>query len=161
MKRKFLPFALAALYAALWPVNVTAAIPQPTLGMGGWQINTGEVDTNWQSGAFSAPVPVLLVRPGARIQADRATGNFKTKQAVLSGNVRVYDESGSLTNFGGNHKPSSLTCDSLQVDGVSKIYVATGNVHFRQGASWANADRAVMNGNSHDLHLYGHVSLHQ
>jgi lipopolysaccharide export system protein LptC len=161
MKLKLGAFLVAALYGVFLPLSVIAASPQASLGFGGWQINTGEVDTNWQTGAFSAPVPVLLTRPGSKIQASRATGNFKSKQAVLSGNVRVYDQSGTLTNFASNRKPSSLTCDSLQVDGISKIYVATGSVHFTQGSSWANADRAVMNGNTHDLHLYGHVSLHQ
>ncbi len=161
MKVKRAARLIVALYGAFLPMSVIAASPQASLGLGGWQINTGEVDTNWQTGAFSAPVPVLLTRPGSKIQANRASGNFKSKQAVLSGNVRVYDQSGTLTNFASNGKPSSLTCDALQVDGISKIYVATGSVHFSQGASWANADRAVMNGNSHDLHLYGHVSIHQ
>ncbi len=162
-KKNILLAALAAVSCVLVieAGRAAAALPQPTFGLSGWQVNTGEVDSNFQTGAFSTPTTVRLVRPGASIQADRATGNFRTHQAVLSGNVQLHDQTGSLTNFAGNRSPSSLTCDTLQIDGTSKIYVATGRVHFSQGASWGNADRAVMNGLTHDLHLYGHVSLHQ
>jgi len=162
MKNRRLAVFAAIVTAMMLPLGrFASALPQPAFGLSGWQVNTGQVDANWITGAFSTPVTVTMVRPGASIQADRATGNFKTHQAVLSGDVRLHDQTGSLTNFAGNRSPSSLTCDTLQIDGTGKIYVATGRVHFTQGASWANADRAVMNGNTHDLHLYGHVSLHQ
>lgn len=162
MKNIVLAAVAAISYAIAVPFGgAAAALPQPTFGLSGWEVSTGEVDSNFQTGAFSTPVTVRLVRPGATIQADRATGNFKTHQAVLSGNVQLHDQTGSLTNFAGNRSPSSLSCDTLQIDGNNKIYVATGRVHFTQGASWGNADRAVMNGITHDLHLYGHVTLHQ
>ena len=151
----------AALCAAALPAFTSAATPPANMSFGDWTVNTGEVAMNWQTGVFSTPVPVTMTRPGARIRADRANGNYNTHQAVLTGNVSLYDQTGSLVNFSGVHKPASLTCDTLQVDGTTKVYVATGRVHFSQGTSWASADRAVMNGNTHDLHLYGHVQLHQ
>jgi lipopolysaccharide assembly outer membrane protein LptD (OstA) len=150
-------------------VALLAAAPpsRPAAGFNfsDWQVSTGELDFNYQSGAFSTPGRVRLTRTGSEIQADRANGNTKTKQAYLAGNVSLHDQNGVLTNFGGGtvsgSKPSTLTCDNLQIDGVSKIYTATGHVHFAQGTGYATADRAVMNGFTHDLHLYGHVTLHQ
>jgi lipopolysaccharide assembly outer membrane protein LptD (OstA) len=143
-----------------------AAPPRPAAGFNfsDWQVSTGELDWNYQSGAFTTPGHVRLTRTGSDIQADRANGNTKTKQADLSGNVSLHDRNGVLTNFGGGvggSKPATLTCDNLQIDGVTKIYTATGSVHFAQGGSYVTADRAIMNGFSHDLHLYGNVTLHQ
>src|SRR5207253_10084524 len=101
--------------------------------------NTGELDTNYLTGAFSTPGHVRLDRPGNEIQADHANGNWKSKQALLSGNVWLRDQNGTLTNFSSGsvsgHKPATLTCDSLQTDGVAKIYTAVGHVHFVQGTS--------------------------
>jgi len=144
-----------------------AAPPRPAAGFNfsDWQVSTGELDWNYQTGSFTTPGHVRLQRPGSDIQADRATGNTKSKQAYLTGNVWLHDRNGVLTNFGGGtvggSKPATLTCDTLQIDGVSKIYTATGHVHFTQGSSFVTADRAIMNGFTHDMHLYGHVTLRQ
>lgn len=145
---------------------IAAAPPRPAAGFNfsDWQVTTGELDWNYQSGAFTTPGHVSLTRPGSQIQANRASGNTKTKQATLTGNVWLHDQNGVLTNFSGGaggNKPATLTCDNLQIDGVSKIYTATGHVHFTQGGSSVTADRAIMNGFTHDLHLYGNVQLHQ
>lgn len=134
-------------------------------GLSDWHLATGELDiSNFDTGDFTAPVPVTLTRPGSSIQADRAVGNFKQKQATLTGHIVLHDNNGVLTHFsgqGGSGKAATLTCDTLQIDGVTKTYVATGNVQFTQGGSHVTADRAVMNGITHDIHLYGHVQLQQ
>lgn len=153
---------LALLSVAL----IAAAPPRPAAGFNfsDWQVTTGELDWNYQTGAFTTPGHVQLSRPGSQIQAGRASGNTKTKQALLTGNVWLHDQNGVLTNFSGGAggpKPATLTCDSLQIDGVAKVYTATGHVHFTQGGSSVTADRAIMNGFTHDLHLYGNVQLHQ
>jgi len=153
--------------ALLFTVALLAAAPPPSgaagFNFGDWQVNTEEIDSNFQTGAFTSPVPVHLQRPGSDIRADRASGNWKTKQATLNGNVSLHDQNGVLTGTGagGRDKPATLTCDNLQIDGVSKVYTATGRVHFTQGGSSMTADRAIMNGFTHDLHLYGHVRIHQ
>ena len=130
-----------------------------------WQVSTAQFDYNWESGAFNAPGHITLTRPGSNIEADRANGNSKTKQATLTGDVVLHDSNGVLTSFAGpgatSHEPATLTCSLLQIDGVSKTYTATGSVHFTQGPSTVTADRAVMNGFTHDLHLYGNVHLSQ
>lgn len=157
----------AAVLAAL----LIAAAPKPPaqgqavgFGLSDWHVATGQLDANWQTGAFSTPGRIELTRPGSDISAQRATGNWKTHSATLTGNVVLHDNNGVLTNFAGqngSHAPATLTCDNLTIDGVTKTYVATGNVHFIQGGSDVHADRAVMNGVTHDLHLYGNVQLQQ
>lgn len=139
-----------------------ASPPAPAPGAGfsfsDWNVSTGQLDANWQNGNFTTPGRVVLTRPGSDIQADHATGNFKQHQATLTGHVVLHDNRGVLTNFAGqtgSKAPATLTCDNLNIDGTTKTYIATGNVHFIQGASDVRADRAVMNGLTHDLHLYG------
>lgn len=160
------------ILAALLAVLMVAAAPKPPpqgravgFGLSDWHVATGQLDiSNWDSGDFSAPSPITLTRPGSTIQADRAVGNFKTKKATLTGHVVLHDSNGVLTNFAGqtgSHAPATLTCNTLTIDGVSKTYIAEGGVHFTQGASTVSADRAVMNGATHDLHLYGNVQLQQ
>lgn len=154
----FLP--LAAILLALAPHGGAAGFT-----FSDWQISTAQFNYNWQTGAFDAPQHITLTRPGSEIQADRANGNEKNKQAVLSGNVVLHDTNGVLTNFAGtaspSHKPATLTCDNLQIDGVTKTYTATGNVHFLQGGSSVSSSRAVIDGVTHELHLYGNVHLSQ
>ena len=158
---------LAALLAAFLIAAAPKAPPAHSaagFSFQDWNVNTDQFDFNWQSGAFSTPSHVTLTRPGSSIQADRAFGNQKQKQATLTGHVVLHDNSGVLTNFAGQtgpHQPATLTCENLTIDGVTKTYVATGDVHFMQGGSVVRADRAVMNGITHDLHLYGHVQLQQ
>lgn len=143
--------------------------PAPRAGTGfsfeDWHVATDQLDTNWQTGVFNAPDRITLTRVGSDISADRANGNFKQHQATLIGNVVLHDSNGVLTNFAGqtsgSHQPATLTCDSLNIQGATKTYVATGNVHFRQGSSEVRATRAVMDGITHEIHLSGNVQLTQ
>ncbi|MGZ3526551.1 MAG: hypothetical protein ACXVAO_02475 [Vulcanimicrobiaceae bacterium] len=141
----------------------------PTTALfGDWQVNTGELNYNWQTGDFTAPGHITLTRPGSDISADRANGNQRRKQAILTGHVVMHDRSGLLTgavaaNAGASttNEPATLTCDELQVDGVHKTYIAIGNVHFVQGQRRMTSDRAIMNGLTHQLRLLGRVVLSQ
>ena len=130
-----------------------------------WHVQTNQLDTNWQTGTFDVPVHITLTRPGSDISADRANGNFKAHQATLTGHVVLHDTNGVLTNFageaGGTHAPATLTCDTLNIQGATRTYVATGNVYFKQGGSEVRAQRAVMDGVSHEIHLSGGVQLTQ
>jgi lipopolysaccharide assembly outer membrane protein LptD (OstA) len=167
MKRRILPIILTTLALGAAP-KATPSAPPPGGGAGfsfsDWHVTTGQLDANWQSGNFNTPGRIVLTRPGSDIQADRANGNFKQHQATLTGHVVLHDNNGVLTNFAGqtgSKVPATLTCDNLNIDGTSKTYVATGSVYFKQGASEVRSDRAVMNGMTHDIHLYGHVQLTQ
>lgn len=157
MKTRIITALLAAFLIAAAPKNTSQA-NAVGFGLSDWHVATAQLDTNWQTGAFNAPQHLTLTRPGSQIDADRAVGNFKDHSATLTGNVVLHDNNGVLTSFAGQagkHQPATLTCDNLQIDGVTKTYTATGNVHFIQGGSDVRADRAVMNGATHDLHLYG------
>lgn len=168
---------LALIAALALPAHVAhAAVPSPkphpskapTALFGDWQVNTDDLTYNWQNGDFKAPGHLTLTRPGSDISADRANGNQKRKQAVLTGHVVMHDRSGLLTgavaaNAGASttNEPATLTCDELQVDGAQKTYTAIGNVHFVQGVRRMTAQRAIMNGLTHQLRLLGHVELSQ
>ncbi|HEY8313323.1 MAG TPA: LPS export ABC transporter periplasmic protein LptC [Candidatus Baltobacteraceae bacterium] len=166
-----LAFATPASFAAAKapsPAPVAAPIGSKAAGFtfGDWQVHTDEFDYNWQNGDFSTPGHLTLTRPGSDISAEKASGNQKSKQATLVGGVVLHDRAGMLTGATGGpaagpHEPATLTCDRLQVDGVSKVYTAIGNVHFVQGARRMNADRATMNGLTHQLRLFGRVVLAQ
>ena len=162
--RKLLPI-LAVLAFALGAARVPASSPGGAgFSFSDWQVATGQLDANWASGNFTTPGHIVLTRPGSSIEADHASGNFKTHQATLNGNVVLHDSNGVLTGFAGqgaSRVPSTLTCDNLDIDGTTKTYVATGNVHFTQGGRSVRAGRAVMNGITHDIHLYDHVQLTQ
>ncbi len=148
------------------PRSASAPSPKPGTGFSfeDWHVSTAQLDANWQTGAFNTPTSIVLTRTGSTITADRATGNFKTHQANLTGHVVVHDTNGVLTNFAGQtgpHVPATLTCDNLDIDGTKKAYVATGNVHFIQGGSQVRSQRAVMDGITHEIHLTGNVQLTQ
>lgn len=163
MNARLIAMLLTALLLAASPKSPSGGAAVG-FGLSDWHVATGQLDANWQTGAFSTPGKIELTRPGSDISADRAVGNWKSHSATLTGNVVLHDNNGVLTNFAGqsgSHAPATLTCENLTMDGVTKTYVATGNVHFIQGGSDVRADRAVMNGITHDLHLYGHVQLQQ
>lgn len=144
-------------------VSVAAGGSLAGFNFGEWQISTGEFDFHTDTGEFSVPNHLTLTRPGSDISADRASGNQKQKFATLYGDVVLHDSQGSFAGIagGGSRAPSTLTCAELQLDGVGKVYTAIGNVHFTQGGSQAYADRAVLNGMTHQLQLHGHVRLIQ
>ncbi|MFN2448298.1 MAG: hypothetical protein ABR508_00700 [Candidatus Baltobacteraceae bacterium] len=159
--------AVAAIVAGLLLGRPQAAAGAPAgagFSFSDWQVSTGQLDTNWSTGAFSTPGHIVLTRPGSSIEANRATGNFKSHQTTLTGSVVLHDMNGVLTGFAGqgaSHAAATLTCENLDIDGLTKTYVATGNVYFSQGGRSVRADRAVMNGATHDIHLFGHVQLNQ
>jgi len=137
-----------------------AAASKPSIEIPEYKLETDEF-VRKGNGDFTIPHHVTFSRPGSDGVADRAEGNTQRGTVSLFGNVVVHDngkapEAGSDDEYakGG---PSTLTCDQLDVDSKSKIYVATGHVHFTQGARDMVADRGVLNRKSGMLHLDGHV----
>ena len=49
----------------------------------------------------------------------------------------------------------------MHIDGVGKIYTATGNVHYVQADTTVDADNGVLNDLTHDLDLTGNVKIVQ
>jgi len=115
------------------------------------------------TGDFSVPSHFDAVRTGTEISADRATGNSKKKLVHATGHVVVHrtapleDRGEKASQY--TQEPSTLTCDTLEVDGVRKYYVATGNVHFTQADREATADRGTLDDVTNELHLIGNVHI--
>jgi lipopolysaccharide export system protein LptA len=133
-----------------------------------WTLVTDQVSANMASGAFSAPDRVKMTRTdGSIIEADRANGNFKAHQASLFGHVSVHDASGTfgLQSAQGTQAqsrgPATLTADQLQVDNQTRLYDASGNVHFTQGDTNVDAQTAHLNDATHILTLTGKVHIVQ
>ena len=125
-------------------------------------IATAVVNWNLETGAFNLPNPFVATREGTDISGDRATGNSRQKVLHAEGHVVVHQTEplrSSPKAIALTQQPSTLTCDRLDVDGTTKNYVATGNVHFTQVGREATADRGTLDDANHHLHLEGHVHI--
>lgn len=161
MKRGACVLALVALIAA-------APAQKPATGakIGEWNLQTDQMSANLLSGAFSAPHKVTLTRAdGSVVVADRANGNYKQRQANLFGHVSMHDASGTFglrsAQAGQSHGPATLTADALRLDDSARLYDATGNVHYEQGDTSADAQKAHLNDATHQLDLAGKVHVVQ
>jgi len=139
--------------------------PKSAVQVGGWTLETEQLDGDTQSGDFSSPAKVHLTRSdGSTIDADRADGNYKRHQANLFGHVQIHDVTGTFgMKSGANapHEPATLATDELRVDGISRVYEAQGNVHYEQGQSTADSDHARLNDVTHRLDMDGKVRVVQ
>jgi len=152
------------LIAATAQAPRTAPQPGGFHNFGGFDtITTKTIDTNLNTGDFTVPSHFDAVRTGTEISADRATGNSKTKQVHATGHVVVHRtnpvEGRGDTAAKYTQEPSTLTCDTLDVDGIKKFYVATGNVRFTQADREATADRGTLDDVTNELHLIGNVHI--
>lgn len=132
----------------------------PSLETPEYRIVTEQI-TYKGNGDFTMPHHVELSRPGSDATADRAEGNQHRGTIKLFGNVVVHDD-GRAPEASENDQyakggPSTLTCDELDVDSKAKIYIASGHMHYEQGARKAEAERGVLNRGSGMLHLEGNV----
>ena len=139
-----------------------AAPSQNGLSTPDYRIETSETHWNFNTGEFTMPHRVRFSRPGTDAVGDKANGNSKQGTATLIGSVVVHDsgnanEAGDAAYKGSG--PATLTCDKLEIDSKAKLYTATGNVHFSQGARTGISERAVLNRANGTLHLEGNVHL--
>jgi lipopolysaccharide export system protein LptA len=156
---------LAASRAQPVPAATSAAGSTLSHFAGFDTIKTAQFHYNFNNGDFSFPVRFFATREGTDITADQGNGNSERKLLHATGHVIIHQTgstgaSGKASAF--TEKPSTLTCDTLDVDGNRKLYVATGNMHFTQeGGKEATADRAVLDDANHHLHMEGHVRVRQ
>ncbi len=124
-------------------------------------IQTDKFDYNLNTGDFTIPGRFTATRQGTDVTADRATGNAKSKIMHAEGHVVVHQNEpppGKASEL--TARPSTLTCDKLDVDGTKKLYTAVGNMHFSQeGGREASSDNAVLDDANHHLHMEGHVRV--
>ncbi len=169
-RASFAGLATLALLSA--GASLAGATPQTAGGAGyalthvaGFDhIATDKFDYNLNNGEFNIPGHFTATRAGTDVTADRANGNSKAKMMHAQGHVVVH-QSQPVGERGAKaadltQRPSTLTCDKLDVDGTRKLYVATGNMHFTQeGGREAIADNAVLDDANHHLHMQGHVHV--
>lgn len=158
---------IRVLIAALLLIGAAPAPPKPaaqtgsSAQVGAWNMATNELKVNLASGAFTAPGHVSMTRAdGSTVDADRATGNYKKKQATLVGHVQVHDASGTFglqSARNDRRGPATLTGDRLDIDDTTHLYDAQGHVHYTQGDTVADAERAHLDDSTHELQLSGHV----
>jgi len=159
--------ALIALALGVLLANAAAAAPEDesvASNVAGFShIRTDKVQFNINTGDFTIPGRFTATRAGSDITADRATGNSKQKVLHAEGHVVVHQTHSSVSGAKTNavtQRPSTMTCDRLDVDGIKKIYYATGNMHFiQEGGREASSDNAVLDDAAHHLHMEGHVHV--
>jgi len=156
--------ALALLGALL----AAAPAKRQTAKFGEWNLATDQLHANLLTGDFSAPDHVTMTRAdGSVIVADRASGNYKKRQAGLFGHVSVHDAAGTfgLSSAQGTQAqsrgPATLTADELKIDDKARLYDANGNVHYTQGDTNVDAQTAHLNDATHVLDLSGKVHVVQ
>jgi lipopolysaccharide export system protein LptA len=176
MKRLLSLLVGAALIAAS-PSPVPSAAPSgspvpipsgenATFQVGVWTVHAALLDVNFKTGDFSTPDQVTMTRGGGDITADRASGNYKANKASLYGHVVMHDTEGNFAGLSSvkpakSRGPSTLTADQVDIDSKAKVYTATGNVHYVQADTTVDSDKGVLNDETHDLDLTGHVKIVQ
>lgn len=158
--------ATAFLLAALVPDLTSKPAATKPVAAPQWDMKTTEMNANMETGVFSAPNHVLLLRAdGSTVNADRATGNYKAHQADLLGHVTVYDSSGTFglrsASAAQGRGPANLTSDELHLDDGAHTYDASGNVHYKQGDTTIDAQTAHLNDLTHQMDLSGKVHVVQ
>jgi lipopolysaccharide export system protein LptA len=155
--------ALALLAASPSPSSPAAAPSgSGSTTINGYRVETSTTDWNANSGDFTMPNEVRVNRSGSDARGDRARGNSRAGTFVLMGNVVMHDNGGAPEGkeAGPDYNgPATITCDLLTIDSKAKLYDATGNVHFVQGARTGVAHHATLNETTHLLHLDGDVLL--
>lgn len=148
------------------------SLPVPSLGPGGkttakfgvWTVHMTVVNYNLKTGNFNTPNHVSMTRIGGDVNADRASGNIKTKHAVLSGHVVMHDMSGAVSpgaaaSLPASGAPSTLMADSVQIDQTAARYIATGDMQYAQGAMVLTAQSGTLDQASHTMTADGDVHI--
>ncbi|HTV94085.1 MAG TPA: LPS export ABC transporter periplasmic protein LptC [Verrucomicrobiae bacterium] len=185
MKRLAFAALVAAALVAATPTPIPTRAPAPSASastsasispkpgpsgdsfqVGVWTVHASLMDVNFKSGDFSTPQQLTMTRGGGDITADRASGNYKSKSATLYGHVVLHDTEGNFAGLSStkpakSRGPSTLTADQVHIDGIGKIYTAIGNVHYVQADTTVDADKGVLNDDTHDLDLTGNVKIVQ
>jgi tRNA threonylcarbamoyl adenosine modification protein (Sua5/YciO/YrdC/YwlC family) len=154
---------IAVLVAALFLALAGPVLAQSELrNFGDFDyVKLSSFDMNEKTGAVSIPNRFTGMRSGTEVSGDRMTGNRKSKQYTVDGNVVIHRETpllerGEVTRL--TKGPSTLTCDKLQIDGNLKTYTVIGHVHYVEGQRDITADRGSLNDVTNKLHVEGNVN---
>jgi lipopolysaccharide assembly outer membrane protein LptD (OstA) len=169
MKRIASALMVVAALIAATPTpkpSPSASGASPNYQVGVWNVHASLMDVNFKTGDFSTPQQLTMTRGGGDITADRASGNFKSKAATLYGHVVLHDTEGNFAGLSStkpakSRGPSTLTADQVHINGLGKVYTATGHVHYVQADTTVDSDNGVLNDLTHDLDLTGNVKIVQ
>ncbi len=158
-----LGLAFVAVLAFTGGSVAAAQAGEPAIDTKNMHIETDKFHVNEKTGDFDMPDHVHFTRPGTDLTGDRAKGNEKTENVVVTGNVVLHNAGGfqpnSVSPVKVGSEPQTITCDELAVDAKAKNYIATGNMHFTQGARSATAARGQLDEAHHLLTLDGGVEI--
>lgn len=173
MLKKHTPIALA-VFALTLNAALAAGTPPPAktppppsasarLDTGSYTVEGENLTWNQRTGDFAIPSNVKFTQPGTDVTGDKAAGNSLQRKVTITGHV-VLHNSKPVSTLGVASKnapsePQTLVTDQLQIDGPAKVYTATGNVKFTQGAKVVTADRGQLNQINHLLELTGRVHI--
>jgi len=160
---------MIAFFAILLVAAASTPNPQPpgqapppagaTLNTGVYTVEGQNLTWNQRTGEFTIPKDVKFTQPGTDVSGDQAQGNSIQKKVTITGHVVLHNTKPVAGVKQQSAEPQTLTADQLQVDGPTKVYVATGNVKFLQGAKTVTADRGQLNQTTHMLELSGNVRI--
>ncbi len=162
--RRLLPvLAIAGALLAATPSRLRLRVrpprrPHDTFHVGVWTVHASLLDVNFKDGDFSTPKQVTMTRGGGDITADRASGNYKSKARDALRPCRHARYRRQLRRHLQHQareiaRTLDLTADQVHIDGVGKIYTATGHVHYVQADTTVDADNGVLNDFTHELDL--------
>jgi lipopolysaccharide assembly outer membrane protein LptD (OstA) len=148
-------------------VAAVAATSAPDAGdldtIGGFDIRSSSIDYNYATGDYTIPSRFTATNGGTDITAERAKGNSKKKLIVADGSVVIHQTHTPLKSAAAQSHftegPSTLTCDHINANGNTKIYVVTGHVHFMQGDRDMVADHGTFNDATNQVHMEGLVVI--
>lgn len=128
---------------------------------GGRALQTDALTYHTDSGDYVVPGSLSGSSPTeGSFSADSASGNGARNDATLVGDVVVH-KLGGFRNVGSSAEPITLTCDTLNMQGATKMYTASGNVHVLQGRRTMTAPLMRLDDNTHVLTMTGGVKANE
>ena len=168
MNRRTIVTLVAAL--ALSAQTALAAAPRPAPGGGAgfsfsdWHVTTGQLDANWQTGNFNTPGRIVLTRPGSDIASRSCERELQVESGDAHrqrGAARQQRRIDALRRAERGQRACDTDVQQSATSTANRRRTLRPATCTSQGGSQVRADRAVMNGLTHDIHLYGNVQLQQ
>jgi lipopolysaccharide export system protein LptA len=123
----------------------------------GRALQTDSLTYHTDSGDYLVPGSLSGSSPSeGSFSADSASGNSRRNDVTLVGDVVVH-KLGGFRNIGNSGAPVTLLCDTLKIDGVKRLYTATGNARVLQGNRTMTAPLMQLNDVTHILTMTGGV----
>ena len=127
----------------------------------GRALTTDSLTYHTDTGDYLAPGALSGSSPSeGGFSADSASGNGPRNDVTLVGDVVVH-KLGGFRNIGDTSAPVTLECDTLKIQGATKMYTASGNARVLQGTRTMSAPLMQLNDTTHILTMTGGVKASQ